>query len=215
MTFDVGSFVGGLSGAAVAIVAIIVGAKYAKRSSDHARTSADASLESARTTRQLLELEKQKYAEAHDVELRVELALVLAPEPGLMVTLFNAKAPVGIEFFALLVDRRFIMLEPQNGPHIELPTNLEQYERHVIVIPANLLAAMLVEDVGVSGKPVLHAFIADSREEVHLSGEIEFDIDTYYTEPTLMMTRSLRAKDELLPMVKASPPKPREGPGGD
>jgi hypothetical protein len=205
MTFDVGSFVGGLSGAAVAIVAIIVGARYAKRSSDQAKISADAALGSARTALETLELEKQKYAEAHEVELRVDLTLVLGPEPGLMVTLFNSKATIGIESFALLLDRRFIMLEPQNGPHIELPVDLDRYRRHVIVIPADLLAAMFVEDIGMSGQHVLRAFITDSREVVHISGEIEFDIDKYYTAPTLLVGRPLKARDELLPMITADP----------
>lgn len=204
MTFDVGSFVGGLSGAAVAIVAIIVGAKYAKRSSDQAKTSADAAFNSAKTAQDALDLEKQKYAESTEVELRVDLTLVLGADPGLMVTLYNVRAPVRIEWLALLLDNRFIMLEPQDDLCIKLPVNLERYSRHVVVIPAWLLAAMLVEDAGLSGKAMTRAFIVDSREQVHISGEVEFDIDKYYTTPTLMVPRSLKARDELLPMIPAT-----------
>jgi len=206
MAFDWGSFIGGLTGGAVGIVAIVVGARYAKRSADQAAVSANAALSSAHIAQESIDLDRQKHSETNEVELMVDLTLVLDKQAALMITPYNLKAPVTLEWLALILDKRFIMLEPQDHPFIKLPVTLERYSRYPIVIPADLLAAMLVEDVGLSGKVILKAFLTDSRNEVHLSGELEFNIDEYYTTPTLFIARTIKARDELMPMVSAPRP---------
>src|SRR5450756_2058506 len=97
MAFDWGSFIGGLTGGAVGIVAIVVGARYAKRSADQAAVSANAALSSAHIAQESIDLDRQKHSETNEVELMVDLTLVLDKQAALMITPYNLKAPVTLE----------------------------------------------------------------------------------------------------------------------
>lgn len=137
--------------------------------------------------RNALDFEKEKWEESNSPNIEVQQPSLLGLSESITLVAVNKGIPAVIlrEVGFWLDDARdMIHLTPREHQILNLPVQLERWEKHIIQIHSSLMASILRDDCGYNGSVVLAGFFMDTLDNIYLSMNSSIlDIDKWYVEP--------------------------------